>query len=204
LRKNVNVHHASIVESDSIGEGTTIWAFTHVLKGAEIGSNCNICDHCYIEYGVTVGDNVTVKCGNILYEGLTIENDVFIGPMVKFTNDAYPRSSRSEVKIERYNKKESWLKHTLVKKGASLGAGSIILPGLTIGKYAMIAAGTIVTRSVPDYALILGSPGKFKTWVCRCGLPLKFDNPETTCNTCGLDYVQLNENEITLKSESSK
>ena len=193
--KNVKIHPSALVESDSIGENTSIWAFTHVLQGAIIGRNCNICDHSYIENGVVIGDNVTVKCGNIIYEGVHIKDDAFIGPMVKFTNDMFPRSSRGRHPIQRHQDK-SWLEKTYVEKGASIGAGAIILPGVTIGEYAMIAAGALVTKDVDSFALVLGSPARFKAWVCKCGLPLSFENDKAQCQSCNTAFKKINDSQI--------
>lgn len=142
-------HEQALVESDSIGEGTRVWAFTHVLAGAEIGVDCNICDHVFIENDVVVGHRVTVKCGVQLWDGLRIEDDVFIGPNATFTNDIFPRS-----------KKPFELKQTVVRKGASIGANATILPGLEIGEGAMVAAGAVVTKSVPAGKLVAGVPAR--------------------------------------------
>ncbi len=143
-------HPAAIVESASIGSGTRIWAFAHVLPGAVIGADCNICDGVFIENRVTVGDRVTVKCGVQLWDGVHLEDDVFVGPNATFTNDLNPRSrDHSKPILE-----------TRVGVGASIGANATILPGITIGRMAMIAAGTVVTRSVPPYAIVMGNPGR--------------------------------------------
>lgn len=143
-------HALSDVQTQRIGAGTRIWQFVVVLAGATIGRDCNINAHCFIENDVTIGDNVTVKCGNYLWDGLVIEDDVFIGPNATFTNDKHPRS---KVYPERFPT-------TRVKRGASIGAGAVILPGLTIGAGAMVGAGAVVTRDVPDRALVVGSPAR--------------------------------------------
>lgn len=143
-------HPHAIVESSRIGEGTRVWAFAHVLPDAIIGRDCNICDHVFIENGVTVGDRVTVKCGVQLWDGVRIEDDVFIGPNVTFTNDPFPRSKQH---LDKYPE-------TVVRKGASIGANATILPGLTIGPGAMIGAGAVVTRSVPRDAVVVGNPAR--------------------------------------------
>ena len=144
------VHPQALCESASIGEKTRVWAFAHILPGAVIGSDCNICDHVFIENDVKVGNRVTVKCGVQLWDGLTVEDDVFIGPNATFTNDIFPRS---KVYPEQFLK-------TLVKKGASIGANATILPGLVIGEGAMVAAGAVVTKSVPDGAIVMGNPAR--------------------------------------------
>ena len=140
------IHALSDVQSSNIGENTNIWQFVVVLKGAVLGKNCNICANCFIENDVIVGDNVTVKCGVQLWDGITIEDNVFIGPNATFCNDKYPRSGN----------KEFLLLRTTVKKGASIGANATILPGVTIGEKAMIAAGAIVTKDVPDGIRVKG------------------------------------------------
>ena len=149
------IHKAAIVESSSIGKGTRIWAFSHILGGARIGEDCNICDHTFIENDVRVGDRVTVKCGVQLWDGIVIEDDVFVGPNVTFTNDPFPRSKAYPAKFEQ----------TLVRQGASIGANATILPGITIGERAMVGAGAVVTRSVPPMAIVLGNPARIVGYV---------------------------------------
>ena len=141
-------HPHAIVESRSIGPGTRIWAFAHVLPGAVIGSECNICDGVFIENDVRLGDRVTVKCGVQLWDGITLEDDVFVGPNATFTNDRFPRSKAYPEEFAR----------TLVRAGASIGANATILPGLTIGPRAMVGAGAVVTRDVPANAIVVGNP----------------------------------------------
>lgn len=143
-------HAKALVESSSIGDGSRIWAFAHVLPGAVIGSDCNICDHVFIENDVRVGNRVTVKCGVQLWDGIELEDDVFVGPNVTFTNDPFPRSRAWPEKFAR----------TRVCRGASLGANATILPGLTIGPGAMVGAGSVVTRDVPPFAVVLGVPAR--------------------------------------------
>lgn len=184
---NTFIHPAALVETQQIGEGTRIWAFAHVLKGAQIGANCNIGDHCFIEAGVQIGDNVTIKNDNKLWEGVTLEDGVFVGPGVFFTNDMYPRSPRLPVVQTRYSTKQ-WLLPTRVQEGASLGAGSILIAGITIGKYAMVGAGALVTKDVPDYALVIGNPARLHAWVCQCGQPLVFTENIGHCPSCTLAY----------------
>ncbi len=143
-------HDNAIVETEAVGEGTKIWAFAHILPGARIGRDCNICDHIFIENDVTVGDRVTIKCGVQLWDGVTIEDDVFIGPNATFTNDAFPRSKQHP---ERYLR-------TIVRKGASIGANATILPGLTVGERAMIGAGAVLTHDAPPHAILTGNPAR--------------------------------------------
>ena len=148
---NYFIHNLSDVQSSSIGEDTKIWQFVVVLPKAIIGSNCNICSHCLIENEVSIGDNVTIKSGVQIWDGITLEDNVFIGPNVTFTNDKNPRSKQF---ISEYPK-------TIIKKGASIGANSTILPGITIGENAMIGAGSVVTQDVPSNQVWLGNPARF-------------------------------------------
>jgi UDP-2-acetamido-3-amino-2,3-dideoxy-glucuronate N-acetyltransferase len=143
------VHPQADVQSTNIGEGTRIWQFAVVLAGAKIGRDCNLCAHSFVEGGVTVGDRVTLKSGVYLWDGLVIEDDVFLGPNATFTNDRLPRS-----------RVRTPYPTTVVRKGASVGAGAVILPGLTIGAGAMIGAGAVVTKSVPDGETWIGNPAR--------------------------------------------
>lgn len=144
------IHPLSDVQSNKIGKNTLIWQFVVILPGAEIGENCNINAHCFIENDVKVGNNVTVKCGVYLWNGISIEDNVQIGPNVTFTNDKYPRAKQPFV-----------VQRTLIKKNASIGAGAIILGGVTVGENSMIGAGSIVTKDVPENELWVGNPAKF-------------------------------------------
>lgn len=148
-------HPLALVESPSVGRGTRIWAYAHVLPGAVIGQDCNICDHTFIENDVVLGDRVTVKCGVQLWDGITIENDVFIGPNATFTNDPFPRSKQHLPAYPR----------TIIRQGASIGANATILPGVVVGRNAMIGAGTVVTDNVPAHAIVVGNPGRISGYV---------------------------------------
>jgi acetyltransferase-like isoleucine patch superfamily enzyme/dTDP-4-dehydrorhamnose 3,5-epimerase-like enzyme len=148
-------HAQAIVESDKIGEGTRIWAFAHVLPGAVIGQGCNICDHTFIENDVTLGDRVTIKCGVQVWDGITLDDDVFVGPNATFTNDPMPRSRQYPESFSR----------TIVRRGASIGANSTILPGITIGMNAMVGAGAVVTADVPPNAIVVGNPARITGYV---------------------------------------
>jgi len=139
------IHPLSDVQSANIGEGTNIWQFCVVLPKARIGHGCNICSHCFIENDVVVGNNVTVKCGVQLWDGITIEDDVFIGPNVTFCNDRYPKSKNKDFKLE----------GVIVRKGASIGANATILPGVEIGEGALIGAGAVVTKNVAPHAKVI-------------------------------------------------
>jgi UDP-2-acetamido-3-amino-2,3-dideoxy-glucuronate N-acetyltransferase len=144
------IHSLACVETKSIGHGTRIWAFSHILAGARIGRNVNICDHTFIENDVIVGDRVTIKCGVYLWDGLRLQDDVFVGPNVAFANDKFPRSKQF---LDRFPE-------TIVKKGASIGANATILPGIVIGEHAMVGAGAVVTRDVPDNCVVVGNPAR--------------------------------------------
>lgn len=173
---SVKVHPLGLCESTEVGDGTRVWAFAHILAGARVGRECNICDHVFIEGGAVVGDRVTVKNGVLIYEGVTIEDDVFLGPGVVFTNDPRPRSqSPSFAAVP-----------TLVRRGASLGAQTTVACGLTIGEYAFAAAGSVVTRDVPPHAFVVGNPATQKGWVCVCCNRI----PPTLACDCGRRYVE--------------
>ena len=145
------IHKLADVQSSNIPESTRIWQFVVVLPAAIIGENCNICSQCFIENDVNIGDNVTIKNGVYLWDGIRIEDNVFIGPNVTFTNDKYPRSKQYPDSFQ----------HTTIKKGASIGAASVILGGVTIGENAMIGAGSVVTKNVPANELWVGNPARF-------------------------------------------
>lgn len=149
------VHSCAICESNQIGESTRIWAFAHILPGAVIGKECNICDNVFIENKVIIGDRVTIKCGVQVWDGITLEDDVFVGPNATFTNDRFPRS---KVYIDKYPE-------TFICRGASIGANATILPGITIGANAMVAAGSVVTRSVPPNAIVMGNPARITGYI---------------------------------------
>lgn len=146
------VHPQGICESDSVGNGTKVWAFAHVLPGAIIGQDCNICDHVFIENDVVLGDRVTVKSGVQLWDGLRVGNDVFIGPNATFTNDFFPKSRQRPSRFAR----------TTLEEGCSIGANATILPGILIGRNAMVGAGAVVTRSVPPNAIVHGNPARIR------------------------------------------
>jgi len=157
-------HPTAIVETDQIGEGTKIWHFVHIRENAKIGKNCNIGKCVYIDKDVEIGNNVKIQNFATIYKGVKIEDDVFIGPSVTFTNDLYPRA---------FIWSEDKIIPTLVKRGASIGANATIVCGVTIGEYAMIGAGSVVTRDVPPFGLVYGNPAKLKGFVCYCGKKLE-------------------------------
>ncbi len=177
---SIFIHPNAIVETSSIGENTRIWAFVHISDNVTIGENCNICDHCFIEKGVILGNEVTVKSGIYIWEGVTIEDNVFLGPNVVFTNDIRPRSKQYIEPVP-----------TLIMKGASIGANSTVLAGIKIGKYAMAGIGSVITKDVPNYALVYGNPAKIKGWVDKEGNKLS----ETQNNI----WVSPNGNKFSIK-----
>lgn len=179
--KKFFAHESSIVQTDAVGEGTTIWAFVNILKGAKIGSHTNICDQCFIENDVIIGNNVTIKCGVYLWDGITIGDNVFIGPGAAFTNDLYPRSKNVEYKQLK----------TFINDGASIGANATLLCGLTIGKNALVGAGAVVTKDVPDYALVIGNPAKIQKYLCACTKEIIMSESLYQC-TCGEKYKIVN------------
>lgn len=171
---NYFLHEKGICDSPHIGEGTRIWAFAHVLPGARVGRECNICDYVFLENDVILGDRVTVKWHVGLCDGLRVEDDVFIGPHAVFTNDPFPRSKHH---LSQYPQ-------TLLCKGASIGAGVTVLPGVTIGQHAMVAAGSVVTRSVPPYAIVKGNPARIIGYV-------NSQSPTTVVDKDGVAPTQL-------------
>lgn len=172
-------HPNALVETNMVGKNTRVWAFAHILPKAVIGENCNINDHTFIENDVVLGNNVTVKSGVYIWDGIRILDNVFIGPNVTFTNDLTPRSKQYP---ERFVQ-------TVVEEWASIGANSTIIAGNRIGKYAMIGAGSVVTKDVPDFTLWYGNPAKFIGYVCKCGNKLSNDY---ICIKCGKEYQLIN------------
>jgi len=180
IHKLAKVHETALVETGAeIGARTRVWAFAHILPGARIGADCNICDHTFIENEVRLGDRVTVKCGVYLWDGLVIEDDVFIGPCVTFTNDLKPRSRRY---LDKYVS-------SVVRQGCSIGANATILPRTTLGRWSMVAAGSVVTHDVPAHALVIGVPAKVVGWVCCCGEHIETLGNPRRCNVCGKVYT---------------
>lgn len=157
----VFVHPAGLCESETVGEGTRVWAFAHVLPGAVIGSGCNICDGAFVEGGAIVGNGVTIKNSVLVWDGVTIDDDVFLGPAMVFTNDLKPRAHRKKGPGE--------LLPTRVERGATIGANATVVCGITIGQHAFVAAGAVVIRDVAPHALMVGNPAKAIGWVCECG-----------------------------------
>lgn len=164
----IKIHHSADVQSKSIGEGTSIWQFCIVLPGAKIGKNCNICAFCFLENDVAIGNNVTIKSHISLWDGVEIDDNVHIGPNVVFTNDLRHRS-----------KKKYELRRIHIGEGASIGANSTILAGTKIGKYVMTGIGSVITKDIPDYALVYGNPARIKGWVDEDGEKLEVWGEDT-------------------------
>lgn len=174
VRSTVMVHPQGICESPDVGAGTRVWAFAHVLPDARVGRDCNICDGAFVEGGAILGDRVTVKNGTLVFSGVTCEDEVFLGPNVLFTNDLRPRAA--------IRREPDELLSTTVRRGATLGAGSVIVCGIEIGANAFVAAGSVVTRNVPPHAFVAGNPARIKGWVCACGQRLRADLVCADCN----------------------
>ncbi|MEA2509595.1 MAG: UDP-2-acetamido-3-amino-2,3-dideoxy-glucuronate N-acetyltransferase [Actinomycetota bacterium] len=180
------IHPQALCESNSIGAGTRVWAFSHVMQGAAVGERCNICDHAFIESGAVVGDGVTVKNNVLLWDGVTIEDDVFLGPNVVFTNDPNPRAA--------IKKQTGELAKTLVRRGATVGANSTVVCGIVIGEHSFIGAGSVVTSDVASFALSYGNPARRHGWICICGLRLDV----TLRCSCGRTYRETAEANLVL------
>ena len=174
------VHPTSVIDENvQIGEGTKIWHFCHIQSGAEIGRNCSFGQNVNVSNNVKIGNGCKVQNNVSLYEGVELEDDVFCGPSCVFTNDLTPRA--------KYPKGRAAYKKTLLKRGASVGANATIVCGNTIGEWAMIAAGAVVTTDVPDHALMMGVPARIRGWVCECGDVLSDD---LVCDRCGRTYME--------------
>lgn len=176
LDPSVFVHPLGLCESEQVGARSRIWAFAHVLAGARIGEDCNICDHAFVEGRVSLGDRVTVKNAVLLFDGVTVADEVFLGPGVAFTNDLRPRAA--------IRKGPDQLLPTTVRRGATVGANATVVCGVTIGEHAFVAAGAVVIRDVPAHALVAGAPARRVAWVCSCGERL---DDELRCR-CGVRY----------------
>jgi len=180
---SVFLHPLAVCESEDVGPRTRVWAFAHVLPGAVIGADCNVCDHVFVEGGARVGDRVTIKNGVLLWDHVTVEDDVFLGPSTTFTNDPTPRSA--------VKKDPAQLVPTLVRRGASVGANATILCGITIGPAAFVGAGAVVVRDVAAHALVVGNPARRIGWSCDCGQRL---DAVLRCG-CGRRYRLVSEEE---------
>ena len=187
MEKNYFIHQSSYIDEPcEIGEGTRIWHFSHVMAGSKIGRRCNIGQNVVILPEVVIGDNVKIQNNVSVYTGVELEDDVFCGPSMVFTNVINPRSH--------VPRKDEYRK-TLVKRGASIGANATVVCGHTIGRYAFIGAGSVVTKDVPDYAMVVGNPGRVVGWMCQCGVKLDFSRDiqreeSGVCAVCGARYVK--------------
>jgi UDP-2-acetamido-3-amino-2,3-dideoxy-glucuronate N-acetyltransferase len=173
------VHHTAVIDTGaSIGPGTKIWHWVHIHSQATIGANCSLGQNVYVG-NARIGNNVKIQNNVSVYDAVVLEDDVFCGPSMVFTNVINPRS---------HIPRKSEYQQTLVKRGATIGANAVILCGHTIGSYAMVGAGAVITKDVPDYALVVGNPGRRIGWICQCGTRLKQANNHARCPGCGLNY----------------
>lgn len=180
IDKDFYVHESSYIDEPcEIGKGTKIWHFSHIMKNCKIGKECNIGQNVVISPDVVLGNGVKIQNNVSVYTGVICEDDVFLGPSCVFTNVINPRSFIS--------RKDEY-KKTIIKKGASIGANATIVCGNNIGKYAFVAAGAVVTKDIPDYALVMGNPARVKRYVCECSEYMKFENNQFICPNCGKKY----------------
>ncbi len=189
---DVYVHPAALCESDDVGDRTRVWAFAHILRGARVGADCNVCDHAYIESGAIVGDRVTVKNRVLIFEGVTIEDDVFLGPAVVFTNDLRPRA---HMRLD-----ADALSRTTVRRGATLGAGVVVVCGIAIGEHAFVGAGAVVVADVPGNGFMVGNPARRIGWACECGGRL---SEGLLCGSCRNGYEYADEHRESIRSMKS-
>lgn len=182
---------AYIDEGAKIGAGTKIWHFCHIMSGAVIGERCSLGQNVFVAQNVRIGNNVKIQNNVSVYEGVILEDDVFCGPSMVFTNVKTPRSAYPRNTSDDYAP-------TLVKRGASIGANATIVCGVTIGEWALVAAGAVVTKDVPPHALVAGVPAHIAGWVCECGVPLQFEGNAATCRECGRRYEKQGEGLLAL------
>lgn len=182
----IKIHPLAVVETEKIGDGTSVWQFAIILKGATIGKNCNINCHTFIENDVIIGNNVTVKSGVYLWNGIRADDNVFIGPHATFVNDKFPRSKQYPSAFQKI----------FLQKGCSVGANATILGGVTIGKYSIVAAGSVVTKNVPPHAIVKGNPTKISGWVDEYGNKLNETSKGNFVDSSGRKYTVKDNNLI--------
>lgn len=182
LPESVFVHPQALCESETVGEGTRIWAFAHVMKGSVLGAGCNICDHAFVESGAKLGDRVTVKNAVLIWDGIVIEDEVFLGPGACFTNVLNPRAAHKRAADE--------FKPTLVRRGATVGANATIICGVTLHEHAFVAAGAVVNRDVPPHALVAGNPARLIGHMCERGERLSFNARGEAITSYGQRYAK--------------
>lgn len=173
------IHPLAVAETKQIGYGTRIWGWSHIQEDVIIGESCNVGEHCFLENGVRIGNRVVIKNGISLWTGVIVEDDVFLGPHAIFSNERYPRAG--------FRKEWEGIR---ICKGATIGAGAVILPGIIVGRFATVGAGAVVTKDVPEYGMAYGNPAKVKGWVCICGIKLRLNKMKNraVC-VCGREYV---------------
>lgn len=178
-------HESSYLDDNiQVGQGTKIWHFCHIMSGCSIGENCTIGQNVVISTSVVLGNRVKIQNNVSVYSGVICEDDVFLGPSMVFTNVINPRA---------FIEKKSEFRPTLVKKGASIGANATVVCGTTIGQYAFIGAGSVVTSNIPDYVLAYGNPARVSGYVCKCGEKIEFINNKAQCSICHLEYIMINQ-----------
>jgi UDP-2-acetamido-3-amino-2,3-dideoxy-glucuronate N-acetyltransferase len=190
------IHESSYVDDDVvIGAGTKVWHFCHISQGARIGRNCTLGQNVFVGRNVHIGNNCKIQNNVSVYEGVALEDDVFCGPSMVFTNVDTPRSA--------YPRGAQGFLNTLVKRGCTIGANATIVCGITLGEHAFIGAGSVVTKDVPSYALVYGTPARIQGWMCECGTRLVFEQGRSVCSACGRVYKQVAEDRI-VKIEEAK